>query len=160
MKIISKFFIGVAFLILASCNQPAGNSKDNAAIKSAESGNSAGKTVPSNGPEVGVVAGKPDQNMLVGVWERTDGSYLLKIKSATAAGKLDAGYFNPKSINVARAEWVVQDKKMVVGVELRDVNYPGSTYTLEYLPKDEKLVGNYFQAVEGVNYEVEFVRKK
>jgi hypothetical protein len=160
MKINSKLFIGVVALILASCNQPAGNSQNNAASKPVESGKAAVESVPSNGPGIGAATVKPDQNMLVGEWERTDGSYLLKIKSVTADGKLDAGYFNPNSINVARALWIVKDNRLIAGVELRDVNYPGSTYTLEYVPKDEKLVGNYYQAVEGVNYDVEFVRKK
>jgi hypothetical protein len=160
MKITSKLFIGVTFLILASCNQPDGNPQNNAASKPAESKIVVKESAPSSGSAVALPSEKPDQSRLIGEWERSDGGYLLKIISATTDGKLDAGYFNPKSINVARAEWVVKDNKLMVGVELRDVNYPGSTYMLEYFPKEEKLVGNYYQAVEGVNYEVEFVKKK
>jgi hypothetical protein len=43
-------------------------------------------------------------------------------------------------------------------VELRDINYPGSKYNLHYDPKTDRLKGNYFQALERQNYEVEFVR--
>jgi len=45
-------------------------------------------------------------------------------------------------------------------VELRDVNYPGSTYTLNYLPDRDILAGDYYQAVQGLTFYVEFVRKK
>jgi hypothetical protein len=36
-----------------------------------------------------------------------------------------------------------------VVVELRDVNYPGSTYTLTYDPGTDRLTGTYYQAVAG-----------
>jgi hypothetical protein len=43
---------------------------------------------------------------------------------------------------------------------LRDVNYPGSKYSLNYLPDRDMLAGEYFQAVEGLTFYVEFVRNK
>jgi len=43
-------------------------------------------------------------------------------------------------------------------IVLKDINYPGSTYTLMYNSEKDLLTGNYFQAVEGVNYEVTFQR--
>ena len=101
-----------------------------------------------------------DYNRLIGRWERPDGGYILEIRSASPNRKLDAGYFNPKPIHVGRAEWVVKDKKLFVLVELQDVNYPGSTYGLEYRTATDVLVGNYFQAVDESNYDVEFIREK
>lgn len=103
---------------------------------------------------------KPDLGRLVGRWLRPDGGYILEIRSATTDGKLDVGYYNPKSIHVARAEWVEKDGKLYVMAELQDVNYPGSTYGLEYLVGQDKLAGTYYQAVEKSTYDVEFVREK
>ena len=102
----------------------------------------------------------PDQNKLVGRWLRPDGGYILEIRSATSDGKLDAGYFNPNSIHVAKAEWVEKDGKLYVLTELQDVNYPGSTYGLEYKVAQDKLVGSYYQAVEKSTFDVEFVREQ
>jgi hypothetical protein len=41
-------------------------------------------------------------------------------------------------------------------VELQDVNYPGSRYTLIFNVEKKQLIGNYFQATQGVDYEVSF----
>jgi hypothetical protein len=100
-----------------------------------------------------------DHTRLVGDWERTDGDYTLRIYSASSDGKLDATYFNPASIHVARAEWSLMNDYYMVMIEFQDVNYPGSTYTLEYNPEGDQLNGNYYQAVEKINYEVGFTRK-
>jgi hypothetical protein len=43
---------------------------------------------------------------------------------------------------------------------LRDVNYPGSKYNLLYDRQKDLLIGNYFQAVNGINYDVAFTRNK
>ena len=102
----------------------------------------------------------PELNKLVGRWLRPDGGYILEIRSAAPDGKLDVGYFNPKPIHVARAEWVMKDNILYALVELQDVNYPGSTYGLEYKVGSDHLVGTYFQAIEKSTYEVEFVREK
>lgn len=103
---------------------------------------------------------KPDLNKLVGRWLRPDGGYILEIRSASPDGKLDVGYFNPNPIHVARAEWVMKDNKLYVMAELQDVNYPGSTYGLEYKVGSDHLVGTYYQAVEKSTFDVEFVREK
>lgn len=105
---------------------------------------------------------KANKELLVGRWVRTDseGNYIIEIKSAAADGKLDAHYFNPNPIKVGRAEWQQKNGSLMVVVELRDVNYPGSTYTLNLLPTGDRLKGNYYQAVEGTNFEVEFVRSR
>ena len=44
--------------------------------------------------------------------------------------------------------------------EQRDVNYPGSTYNLQYDPETDRLKGTYFQAVERQTFEIQFVRAK
>jgi len=101
-----------------------------------------------------------DKELLVGRWARTDseGAYVIEIKSAGADGKLDARYFNPNPINVGSAAWQKNANNLVVVIELQDMNYPGSTYTLNFFPSGNRMTGNYYQAVEGINYNVEFVR--
>jgi hypothetical protein len=97
---------------------------------------------------------------LVGRWIRPDGGYVLEIRSAQADGKLDAAYLNPRSIKVSRAEWRREEGRLLVFVELRDVNYPGSTYNLRFMPDKDSLVGAYYQAVQKQTFDVEFVRQK
>lgn len=100
------------------------------------------------------------QEELVGRWLRPDGGYVLDIVGATAGGKLQARYLNPSPINVARAEWQWAAPGVQVFVELRDVNYPGSTYTLKYLGASDRMTGTYFQAAQGMTFDVEFTRLK
>jgi hypothetical protein len=108
------------------------------------------------------VPAKADKDLLVGRWTRTDsdGAYVIEIKSAGSDGKLEANYFNPNPIKVGRAGWQKKNNILVVVVELRDVNYPGSTYTLNFIPTENRMTGNYYQAVEGTNFDVEFVRAR
>ena len=101
-----------------------------------------------------------DKNLLVGDWIRTDASYLLKIINVNADGTLEAQYFNPKPINIGKANWEESHGNLEITVVLRDVNYPGSKYTLSYLPDRDILAGDYFQAVQGLNFYVEFSRSK
>ena len=101
-----------------------------------------------------------DSKRLIGHWERPDGGYILEINEILKDGKLKAAYYNPRPINVARAEFSRKDVALVVYVELRDVNYPGSKYNLKYDPVSDKLIGTYFQAVQGETYSVEFNRSK
>ena len=101
-----------------------------------------------------------DKSLLVGDWIRTDASYLIKINSVSEDGSLDAEYFNPKPINVESANLEESYGNLKVTIVLRDVNYPGSRYTLTYLPDRDILAGDYYQAVQGLNFYVEFVRNK
>ena len=100
-----------------------------------------------------------DRSILVGDWIRTDAEYRVTI-SELHDGTLKAGYFNPNPINVGKAGWVFADGAMKIYIELRDENYPGSNYNLVYYPDKDLLAGKYFQAVEGVTYDVGFLRKK
>lgn len=111
-------------------------------------------------PTAAPVPASAEKDLLVGRWVRTDsnGGYTLEIKTASTEGKLDAGYFNPNPINVGRAEWQKKEGDLEVVVELRDVNYPGSTYTLIFSKANDLLVGTYYQAVDGVDYDVTFAR--
>jgi hypothetical protein len=105
-------------------------------------------------------ASNPQFQKLMGRWQRPDGGYVLAIKSIAADGAMDAGYFNPQSIRVAKAEVTRDGDATKVFVELRDVNYPGSTYTLTYDPASDQLKGIYYQAVEKQRFPVAFVRLK
>ena len=101
-----------------------------------------------------------DHGRIAGKWLRPDGGYVLELSDVKPEGKLKAAYFNPRPINVAKAEWRSVDDRIQVFVELRDVNYPGSTYTLIYDPEQDRLNGYYYQAVQKVTFDVVFVRKK
>jgi hypothetical protein len=61
---------------------------------------------------------------------------------------------------VARAEASIEGGTLKVFIELRDVNYPGSTYQLTYDSSRDRLLGTYFQAALRETYEVEFGRFK
>ncbi len=97
---------------------------------------------------------------LKGRWLRPDGGYILEIRSVEPGGKMDAAYLNPRSIHVAKAEASREGKAVKVFIELRDVNYPGSTYTLEHDPATDQLKGIYYQALLRQEFEVFFERLK
>ena len=101
-----------------------------------------------------------DKNLLAGDWVRTDASYLVKIIKVNDDRTLEAQYFNPNPIKVGKANWEESYGSLKIMIELRDVNYPGSTYTLNYLPDRDILAGDYYQAVEGLTFYVEFSRSK
>ncbi len=142
--ITSMLLVGLLYFILPHTES----------VKSAGGVTSNSTASPDNGAQL------TDVRVLAGRWLRPDGGYILEIRSASADGKLDAGYFNPNPIHVGRAEWVEKDGKLYALVELQDVNYPGSTYGLEYVVSQDRLVGTYYQAQEKTTFDVEFVREK
>jgi hypothetical protein len=97
---------------------------------------------------------------LTGSWLRSDGPYSISISNVEPEGKLEAAYFNPNPINVGRSEWGMQDKKLLLYVEMDDVNYKGSNYRLTYIEKSDQLVGYYFQAGTNQTYDVSFSKNK
>lgn len=99
-----------------------------------------------------------DFQKLIGRWIRPDGGYVIEIRSISSDGRLDASYLNPRPINIARAEARSTDKDLGIFLELQDVGYPGSTYTLNYNEGRDILYGAYFQAAMGQTFDVVFVR--
>jgi len=101
-----------------------------------------------------------DVESLPGYWGRTDAGYILELKDLSMDGTLKAAYFNPRPINVSRAEWKRKEGKINLFIELRDKNYPGSSYSLTYDPGSDRLSGSYYQAVQKETFPVEFIRRK
>jgi hypothetical protein len=96
---------------------------------------------------------------LVGRWLRADGGYVLEIRAVSPEGRVEASYLNPRPINVARAEAARGGDLVTLLVELRDVNYPGSTYNLWYDDGRDLLEGTYYQAAQQQTYDVVFERQ-
>lgn len=105
-------------------------------------------------------AAAQDFGVLLGEWTRPDGGYVLSVSQVAPDGKATVGYYNPRPIRVSRAEARREGDLVGLFVELSDVNYPGSTYTLGYDAASGQLKGIYFQAVQRVQYEVVFVRRR
>jgi hypothetical protein len=101
-----------------------------------------------------------DFHPLMGRWVRPDGGYVIAIRAIDAQGKVDAGYYNPRPINVSGAHVSKRGSESRLFIELRDTGYPGSTYTLTYSPDKDLLVGIYHQAAQDQNYNVVFFRMK
>ena len=101
-----------------------------------------------------------DSARLMGQWLRSDGGYILELKEIGKDGTLKAAYFNPRPINVAKAALSRKDGWLTIFIELRDINYPGSKYNLQYDPGADRLRGTYFQAIQKLTFDVEFMRVK
>jgi uncharacterized protein (DUF2147 family) len=97
---------------------------------------------------------------LKGRWQRPDGGYVVEIKEIDGQGKMIAAYFNPRPINVSRAEASLEGTVIKVFIELRDINYPGATYHLTYDSEKDQLRGVYFQPALQQSFDVVFVRMK
>jgi hypothetical protein len=95
---------------------------------------------------------------LKGKWLRPDGGYVVDVRSVEAGGTMDVAYFNPRPIKVSKAEASQEGAITKVFLELRDVQYPGSTYTLTYDPARDQLQGVYYQAALQQRFAVVFVR--
>jgi len=95
---------------------------------------------------------------LIGSWRRVDGGYIIDIRRIGANGRMEAAYYNPKSIHVSRAEASLKKGELYIFIEFQDVGYPGSTYTLMYRPQQDILAGFYFQAAVKQTFEVVFAR--
>jgi hypothetical protein len=103
---------------------------------------------------------RPEFQKLKGRWLRPDGGYIIEVKNVEDTGLLDVAYFNPRPIHVSKAVALQDAGVTKVFIELRDANYPGSTYTLVYDPTNDQLTGIYFQALERHSFEVFFERVK
>lgn len=108
-------------------------------------GGSTPAPVPAPAPSAGNAApsAKPDPSRILGRWLRPDGGYILEIASIGEGGKLTAAYYNPRPINVAKAQLTESGGGIKVFVELRDTNYPGNYYDLSFDPAQNVLRGTY-----------------
>jgi hypothetical protein len=115
---------------------------------------------PLSEPEEGLQenSGFAEAQRLKGRWIRQDGGYTVIIENIKPEGCLKASYVNPRKINVSRASWKYEDNRIHIFIELRDANYPGSTYKLLYAADQDLLIGTYFQAVHKQTYNVSFKR--
>lgn len=95
---------------------------------------------------------------LRGKWRRSDSDYVIELRELLPDNQMTAAYFNPGPINVGEAKIYHENDFLKVFVKMQDKNYPGSSYTLIYDQPSDRLRGIYFQAVQGVEYEVEFTR--
>jgi uncharacterized protein (DUF2147 family) len=129
-------------------------------VKSADISPPAAVRIEANAANPAAAEGKTEFQKLKGGWRRPDGGYVLAIKDIADRGAMDAAYFNPNPIHVAKAEATKDGGATKIFIELRDVNYPGSTYTLTYDPASDQLTGIYYQAVEQQRFEVVFERMK
>lgn len=96
---------------------------------------------------------------LMGRWLRADGGYVLELRKADISGVVEAGYFNPKPINVSRAIWMQGGAGLQVMVELNDVGYPGATYVLTHDAATDRLTGQYNQPAMQQTFDIEFTRQ-
>jgi hypothetical protein len=107
-----------------------------------------------------IAQAQADFMALKGRWARTDGGYVIEIRSVEPGGRMQAAYYNPNPINVSRAEATRQGTAVLVFIELRAPGYPGSTYTLIHDTKNDELKGIYHQAALQQNFEVVFLRSR
>ena len=96
---------------------------------------------------------------ILGRWLRPDGNYVIQINSIDSKNQIDAQYFNPRPIKIARAELIPGDNYRIF-IEFDDEGYKGSSYDLIYDPAQDALSGKYFQASYGQTYQIGFVRLK
>jgi len=104
--------------------------------------------------------GFSEAQKLEGRWVREQGGYALILEDIRPDGTMRAYYLNPSNINVHVASWKFEDERLFLYVELRDVNYPGSNYTLMYRAGMDVLWGSYYQAVQKLTMDVSFVRSR
>jgi hypothetical protein len=102
---------------------------------------------------------KPDYTLISGEWQRTDGSYLLRVSDVQADGRAKVEYFNPSPIHVDDNSILIQKTLIKLFIKFQDKGYEGSTYTLYYYQKKDALVGFYYQAPMDKTFEVIFMRK-
>jgi hypothetical protein len=99
-------------------------------------------------------------DILLGLWTRPDGGYLIAIRGVDADGGLDAAYANPYHLRFAKAQASREGDTVMVFLELRAGGYNGSTYNLTYDPAKDVLRGVYYQAVAQQKFDVYFERVK
>ncbi len=100
-----------------------------------------------------------DYSILAGDWQRTDGSYSIRVSNVQKDGRVKVEYFNPNPIHVEQATISTRKGLAKLFIQLQDKGYEGSTYTLYYYAEKDALAGFYYQATSGKTYKVIFMRK-
>ena len=160
MRVIPILMSGLFIMIMTSCNQSGERIKNKEQVGKDKITESISMTPVQSDTILENIGAKVPGNELKGRWQRSDGDYILEVLSVNANGKAVVAYSNPGTINVESAACMIKDNNLNLTVVLRDVNYPGSTYTLAYYPSEDLLAGKYFQAIDKINYDVIFYRKK
>ena len=142
--------LGAALVIAAAVFMPGRERQRDTAAPAGGSASNAATAAPA----------QPDFQKLKGQWQRPDGGYVIDIMEIAADGKMQAGYYNPRPIHVSRAEAVQAGEALTVFLELNDINYPGSTYTLRFDPVNDLLAGVYYQAALQQSFDVTFARMR
>ena len=130
--------VPLVLLIIISCSDDQHNA-------------SAGKDGEKNSPGLHV--------QVTGEWLRTDGNYILNLNRFNADSTINAVYLNPRSIHIAETRWKVRDTFVYILVKFEDEGYPGSYYSLGYIPEKDILYGLYYQAALDQEFEVVFERR-
>ncbi|WP_281322931.1 hypothetical protein [Flavobacterium aestivum] len=103
---------------------------------------------------------KADKNLIKGLWGRTEGVGEINISEVRDNGLLKATFCNPKSINIEKAVWTNSSDVLRIYILLREDNYPGSSFSLNYIAEKDLLLGVYFDALTNISYTVSFKRVK
>jgi hypothetical protein len=161
--LISTVLIVLQFFIIISCNpkKQANQISEEKITQLPEVGKT--EEIKTDTPEA-IVDSRPEAaevsiDTLIGRWLRPDGNYVIQINAINTDNKIDAEYFNPRPINIARAE-IIADDKFRIFIEFDDRGYEGSSYDLIYDPVNDALTGKYFQATYGQSYQIGFIRLK
>jgi len=66
---------------------------------------------------------KPDFNVIIGEWVRSDGGYIVRIRDVNPDGSVDAGYFNPAKTNISEADVSLWKGfvKLFIKLQTRDI---------------------------------------
>jgi hypothetical protein len=103
---------------------------------------------------------KRDKNLIKGVWGRTDGEGEINISGVFDNGLLTAKFYNSKSINIEKAVWTNSSDVLRIYILFREDNYPGSSFSLNYIAERDLLIGVYFDALTNESNTVTFKRVK
>ena len=84
----------------------------------------------------------------------------MVIKDVARDGSMIAFYLNPNPIRVSKAKARIESEKINIYVEMQDVGYPGSNYTLTYDKDNDQLVGIYYHAILKQRFDIYFEREE
>jgi hypothetical protein len=101
-----------------------------------------------------------DEDLIKGVWGRSDAADEINISEILNNGLLKATFYNPKMINIEKAVWTNSSDVLRIYILLREDKYPGSSFSLNYLPEKDLLLGVYFDALTNESHAVTFNRVK